>query len=96
MKHHENEVHEVTETILAMKIPFETQSNELVNSASREVAGAPMQKDMLCAKEIGEKTGLEVIRQKLISGSPDIFPTTSSSKLKTFSQKKNISTRKTS
>ena len=95
MKHHENEVHKVTETILAMSNPFETQSNDLVNIASGEVAGAAVQGDMLRAKEIGEKKCVEFMNQKLMSGSPDIFTTIPSSKLKTFSQKK-MSTVKTS
>lgn len=55
-KSHEKEVTNVSEIITNMINPFEVEGNSLVNIASGVVAPTDVCKDMLSAKDIGEKS----------------------------------------
>jgi hypothetical protein len=69
IKHHEQEVGYVVDTITNMRNPFEVEEN----MANGKVATANISKDMTCAQEIGEQKSTTFINECLLDEEPVLF-----------------------
>ena len=68
--------------------PFDNSLEDMINIASGAVASPEIQRDMLNSKELGENKCVSFIKERLLTGNPDIFASIQASKLKTFTIRK--------
>ena len=70
---YEKEVQRVITTVASMVNPFDTEQSDLIHLASGVIAPPTVQRDLLCAKSIGEERFVKYVQENLLSDSPNLF-----------------------
>ena len=68
-----------------MANPFTTETPDMINIASGEIATPEIQCDLSSAKQKGKDKFSQFVESKLLTQEPDVFSKISQTKLRTFS-----------